>query len=261
MDVEALPVWRDGRLRKRWRYIGVYGEDVMLCAGIVRIGPAPQGWWAIWDRRERRLHEHTGWLARQVELPEGAVHVNAGRVQIDLRVDPAGEPIALTSPHGGSEIWTRKTPLRATGTVRIDGVARHVAAAGLLDESAGYHARRTEWEWCAGVGTTAAGAAVTWNLVRGVHDVGEQTERTVWLDGAPRQADTIEVSPGLDRVTSRDGANLRFTAEAIRERHEKAGPLLASDYVQPFGLFAGELPGGLVLADGFGVMERHSALW
>jgi hypothetical protein len=248
-------------VHKRWRYVGVYGEDVMLCAGQVRVGPVPQGFWALWDRRERRFHERTGFVLRGVRLPDGALHVADGGVEIDLRLEPAGTPIELTSLHGGREIWTRKTPLRAVGTVRIDGVARPVEAAGLLDDSAGRHARRTEWEWSAGVGTTASGAAVTWNLVRGLHDEGERTERTVWLDGDPRPAAAIAVSPGLDHVSGEDGTDLRFTAEAIREAHEKAGPLLASDYIQPFGLFTGTLTGGVTLATGFGVMERHTALW
>ena len=38
--------------------------------------------------------------------------------------------------------------------------------------------------------------------------------------------------------------------------------LVRSSYRQPFGTYAGELPGGLgTLAEGFGVMERHEAWW
>lgn len=258
---QPMPLWRDGRPRKSWRYVGVYGDDVMLCAGVVLLGPVPQAFWAVWDRRTRRLHERTAWLSRGVGLPDGAVRVDDGGVQVDLRLEPAGEPIAVTSPHGGSYIWTRKVPLRATGTVRVDGVARPVRAHGLLDDSAGYHARRTDWEWCAGVGETTDGTPVAWNLVAGVHDVGETTERTLWVGGEPVAVGTMEASERLDRVTTRDGTDLRFTAEAVRERHDKAGPLLASDYVQPFGLFSGRLPRNLSLAHGFGVMERHSARW
>ena len=33
------------------------------------------------------------------------------------------------------------------------------------------------------------------------------------------------------------------------------------DYVQPFGTFSGRLPGGLALAEGYGVMEAHDVLW
>jgi hypothetical protein len=248
-------------LQKRWRYVGVYGDDVMLCAGRVAVGPLRQSFWAVLDRRARRMHEHTAWGQRRVLLPDGALRVAGRGVELDLRLEAAGEPIELTSLHDGRKIWTRKLPLRAVGTLRVDGVARRIDAAGLLDDSAGRHARRTQWEWSAGVGTTAAGVAVTWNLVRGLHDSGAETERAIWLDGAPHPAGAIAVSPGLDHVTSADGTDLHFTAEAVREAHEKAGPLLASDYVQPFGLFSGALSGGVTLETGFGVMERHAALW
>ena len=36
---------------------------------------------------------------------------------------------------------------------------------------------------------------------------------------------------------------------------------MRSSYAQPFGTFTGELPGGLRLAEGFGVMERHDVHW
>ncbi len=55
---------------------------------------------------------------------------------------------------------------------------------GLLDESAGRHARRTAWRWSAGAGVAESGAAVMWNLVEGLHD-GSPSERTVWVDGEP----------------------------------------------------------------------------
>ncbi len=258
---QPMPLWRDGRPRKRWRYVGVYGPDVMLCAGIVHLGPAPQAFWAVWDRSNGQLHERTAWLSRRVKLPDGGVSVHDRNVEVDLRLQPAGDPWEVTSPHGGSYIWTRKLPLRATGTIRIGGVARKVDALGLLDDSAGYHARRTDWEWCAGIGVTPGGQRVAWNLVSGVHDVGPDTERALWVDGVAHQVGPMDTSAALDHVTTLDGTDLRFTAEAVRERHDKAGPLVASDYVQPFGRFTGTLAGGVELVQGFGVMERHSALW
>ena len=41
---------RDRRPLKRWRYLGLYGEDLMLCAAIVRVAGLPQAFWATWDR-------------------------------------------------------------------------------------------------------------------------------------------------------------------------------------------------------------------
>ncbi len=46
----------------------------------------------------------------------------------------------------------------------------------------------------------------------------------------------------------------------MREDHTNLG-LFRSDYRQPFGAFSGELPGGLVLEEGFGVMEEHDVRW
>ena len=37
--------------------------------------------------------------------------------------------------------------------------------------------------------------------------------------------------------------------------------LFASEYRQPFGTFSGALPGGVTLAEGYGVMERHDVRW
>jgi hypothetical protein len=34
-----------------------------------------------------------------------------------------------------------------------------------------------------------------------------------------------------------------------------------SRYRQPFGTFSGALPGGIELADGYGVMEEHDVWW
>jgi hypothetical protein len=146
--------------------------------------------------------------------------------------------------------------------VRVAGApARAIDARGLVDDSAGYHARRTEWEWSAGAGVAADGRAVTWNLVRGVHDAGERTERAVWADGVAHPAPAVTFSESLDSVAAADGTELRFAAEAVRERHDSVAGLLKSDYVQPFGAFSGTLPGGIALAEGHGVMERHTALW
>jgi Protein of unknown function (DUF2804) len=258
---------RGGRPLKRWRYLGGYGSDVCLCLGVAQVGPGVQAFWAVWDRAARRLTERTATGRLGVRLgapgtPVDAVSVRALGVVIDLRVRPDGEPLTVASPHGGSYIWTRKTPVELTGVIRLGGVERSVSCRGLLDDSAGYHDRRTEWDWCAGVGTTLGGRAVTWNLVAGVHDVEPATERAVWLDGVAVPAAAMTMSGELDRVGTADGADLRFTAEAVRRRDDRVlGGLIRSEYVQPFGTFTGTLPGRLELAAGFGVLERHRARW
>jgi hypothetical protein len=103
---------------------------------------------------------------------------------------------------------------------------------------------------------------VTWNLVAGVHDQAPGSERTVWVDGRPWQVGPVRFAEGLDQVLGADGTRLRFAEEASRGRVDRVlGGLVRSDYRQPFGTFTGVLPGGIAVADGFGVLERHLAHW
>jgi hypothetical protein len=91
--------------------------------------------------------------------------------------------------------------------------------------------------------------------VTGVHDALRGSERTVWVSGAASEVPPATFAPELDAV-----GHLRFTAEAERARHDDV-VVFASDYRQPFGTFSGTLPGGVELAEGFGVMERHAVRW
>jgi hypothetical protein len=205
---------------KRWRWLGAFGPDVMLCVATARVGLARTAWWAVWDGRELR------------EGRRGAP---------ELTFTPGRAIEATTGP-----TWTRKTPGRVTG--RIGGLA--IDAPGLLDESAGRHPRHTAWLWSAGAGVAESGAAVVWNLVQGMHP----GENTVWVDGEPHAVAPPRFD-GLHGV-----AGLRFSAQATRARRENY-ILIASDYEQPFGTFAGELPVAGRLHEAYGVMERHEARW
>jgi hypothetical protein len=245
------------RIPKRWRYVGVFGPDVMLCAGVVRVGGVPQSFWAVWDRETRVLREHTRMRLGTVALPDGAVRVRDDGVAIDLVLTAAGEPVAVTSDHRGGEIRTRKTPVTARGSVALGARRIAVDAPALVDDSAGRHARETAWEWCAGAGRTADGRAVAWNLVAGIHDAPRGSERAVWIDGVAHEPPPVVFAPGLDAV-----GDLRFAAEAQRARHDRIlFGLVESEYRQPFGTFSGTLPGGVEIAAGYGVMERHRARW
>src|SRR4051812_9884319 len=168
---------RDRRPLKRWRYLGLYGEDLMLCAADVRIAGLPQAFWATWDRRH--LREKTVFRPGGVALGDEAARFGPA----DLRLQRDGDAMTVTSRHGDSYIWTRKQPVRATGTVG----GRAIALRGLVDDSAGYHARRTDWQWCAGVGEAPDGTPLAFNVVAGVHDAPVASERTLWVAGAARE--------------------------------------------------------------------------
>ena len=120
---------------------------------------------------------------------------------------------------------------------------------GFSDESAGYHARHTAWKWSAGLGRTEDGRRVGWNLVAGVHDDPRASERTVWIDGEPSEPGPVEFADDLSGLEFADGAVLRFSEWAARGSAINL-LLVRSSYVQPFGGFAGDLPGGVRLAEG-----------
>ena len=64
----------------------------------------------------------------------------------------------------------------------------------------------------------------------------------------------------LSAVDFTEGDRLEFTAEAVRERRDHL-IVVRSDYRQPFGTFAGSLPGVGRVSGGLGVMEHHVARW
>jgi hypothetical protein len=200
--------------------VGAFGPDVMLCVASARVGWLRRSWWAVWDGETLR---------------EGT------RAPFSLALEH-GTPIEVTT----GPAWTRKTPLRVTGSV----LGHALDAPGLLDESAGRHARRTAWMWSAGAGVSESGAAVVWNLVEGMHP----GECTVWVDGVPHPV-AVQPFDGLRRV-----GDLTFTPLATRAKRENY-LVIASDYEQPFGTFAGSLPIAGALRSAHGVMERHEALW
>jgi uncharacterized protein DUF2804 len=240
-----MPLLRGGRPLKRWRWVGAFSAEAMLCAARASIGGVPVTWWAVWDGR--RLHERT-------QRRPGAVRMTPGRVRtaaLDLGFEE-GAGVEVVSPHGAQHIWTRKQggiPMR--GTV----LGRPFEGYGFVDDSAGYHARRTAWRWSAGVGVAESGARVAWNLVDGVHDGPDASERTVWLDGTPHGVAPLPFAAALSGV-----GDLRCEAVAVRSRRDRL-LLFASDYEQPFGRFTGSLPLAGPLREGWGVMERHDVRW
>ena len=260
-----MPLLRDRRPRKRWTYVGLFSDELMLCAASVQIGPVPQCFWAFLERGSGQLTDGTSFTPKPVRIQEprngvGRLDLAGGAERASLVLEPAGEPVSVISPHGRSYIWTRKTPVRARGTVTVGGRLRQLDARGLVDESAGYHARSTAWNWSCGVGADREGREVTWNIVAGIHDDARGSERTVWTDGEAAELPGALFDEALETITfPGDPAELRFSAEAERARRDDFG-LMMSDYRQPFGSFTGSLP-GVELDWGLGVMERHDVRW
>ncbi|MGI8920357.1 MAG: DUF2804 domain-containing protein [Solirubrobacteraceae bacterium] len=258
------PLWR-GRPLKRWRWVGAFGSELMMCACIARVGPARQAFWAVLDRRTGRLHEGAavGRVGASVRFaPGGLVSIRDGAVAVELELDePDGAVETLLGDGGPGFVWTRKhAGIAARGQVAIDGHRRPVSLEAALDDTAGYHRRHTRWSWSAGIGRLAEGVSLAWNLVEGVNDPPSGSERTIWRAGIASEAPPARFASDLSTVSFDDGARLRFAPEAERV-HEQNLLLLRSSYRAPFGTFSGELPGGLELTEGFGVMEHHDAHW
>lgn len=246
------------RLSKRWRWVGCFSDELMLCAAVARIGPGRVSWWAIWDRSQRTLAERTAHGRSPVRFGgEDRVEVRDGGVEIDLRLTlDATEAWRASSLHDGRAIHTvKRAGVPVSGRVRLLDRELAVSGFGVVDDSWGHHARHTAWRWSAGVGRAVeSGEAVAWNLVDGLHDGPTGSERAVWVEGRAHEVGPAAFATDLSSV-----GGLRFTPEATRAHRERLG-VVASDYEAPFGRFSGELP-GVGAITGLGVMERHRATW
>jgi Domain of unknown function (DUF2804), C-terminal len=255
-----MPLRAHGQTRKRWRYIGVFGPEVMLSAARAQVGPLGQVFWAVWDRRDRRSHAHTSFRpgGSEVKMAGGSIEIDTRQARASLRLGDCADVEAIC-PSGPGWGWTRKRagiPIR--GTIEVEGKHWDVDGFGVDDESAGYHQRRTSWLWSAGVGHTTDGRSVAWNLVEGINDPAEQSERAVWIDGEPFEPRPVSFQ-GMAGVEFSDGTLLGFASECERARDDNF-LLFRSRYRHQFGTFSGSLE-GLRLAEGFGVMEEHDARW
>jgi hypothetical protein len=276
-----MPLRFAGGWRKRWRYVSAFGDELMLCAASVQVGPGSQTFWAILDRESGEMYERTRMrlpIARGEVWNEDAdgrpleigfdrdravTRIESGEVRAKLVIDGGDwQEVVCPAPDGRAErfVWTRKRVSPVQVDVTLPGGRRiKTAMRGVEDESAGYHPRHTEWSWSAGVGVAAAGRAVGWNLVEGVNDPEAASERTIWVEGeTPREPGPV-IFDGLEAVSFASGERLTFSAEAERAREENR-LVVRYSYRQPFGTFAGSLD-GIELASGLGVMERHDAVW
>jgi hypothetical protein len=261
---DPMPLLLGRRMRKRWRWVGAFADNLIVFAAIVRVGPGAMTFWGIWDRRRRRLWERTRrdfpGRRRDVAMRERSVRVRAGSIEFDLEFDE-GTPIECMCPNGeGGYSWTRKEagmPVR--GEVRIGRRTNELNGLGVIDDSAGYHRRYTSWKWSAGVGVARDGRKIAWNLVAGINDPPASSERTIWVAGEPTEPGPVRFQ-GLESIHFEDESRLNFNAETQRTHHEGIPLLARSDYEAPVGSFGGSL-NGLPVESALGVMEAHDAIW
>jgi Protein of unknown function (DUF2804) len=248
---ERMPLVYAGRPLKRWRYIGFFSAEAIVCMARVRVGPLRDAFWSVWERGTGRLWRGGG----GVTLGAGRGAIRSRRVRLELSFAEAAG-VETVCPSGRAYGWTRKQAgLPATVLLQLGGHLRDLQGHVLIDDTAAYYERHTHWRWSAGAGRAVDGRAVAWNLVSGVNDPALHSERTVWVDGAAYEAPPCAFAGDLSAVN-----DLRFEAEAELSRRTNLG-LVRSSYRQPLGRFSGHLPGGIELAEGYGVMEDHDAWW
>jgi hypothetical protein len=255
-----MPLRSQGQTRKRWRYIGLYDDEVMLCAARAQVGPLSQSFWVLWDRASGEQLAHTSIRpgSREVRMDGPSLEIEARGLQASLRLGEAA-PIESICPSGSGWGWTRKRAgVPIAGTISSPGRKWEVAGLGVDDESAGYHQRQTSWHWSAGIGHAVDGRAVAWNLVEGINDPAERSERAIWVGGEPTEPAPVRFD-GTDAIEFGGGARLEFAAESERARNENF-LLVRSRYRHRFGSFSGSLD-GIELPAGLGVMEEHDAVW
>jgi hypothetical protein len=255
-----MPLFDRGQLRKRWRYVAVFAEELMLCAARAEVGPMAQSFWVLWDRERRRQWAHTNPLPdnREVRLEGPRWEIDGPGLRASLELGGVA-PIEATCPSGSSLAWTRKRAgMPVAGTVEIPGRRWQVTGRGLDDESAGHHQRHTHWRWSAGVGESVEGRSLAWNLVEGINDPPQGSERAIWVDGEPTEPPPVHFRE-LDGIELEGGKPLDFASEAEHVRNDNF-LLIRSRYRHRFGSFSGAL-GGFALSSGFGVMEEHDAHW
>jgi len=260
VDPVSLPLFEQRQLRKRWRYLGVFAEELMLCAARAQVGPLTQSFWVLLDRESGRQCSHTALLpgSREVTMEGSRLEIDGPDLRASLRFGEIAS-IEVTCPSGRASAWTRKrVGMPIEGTVEVPGRRWQVSGHGVDDESAGHHQRHTSWNWSAGVGTAADGRPVAWNLVTGINDPARGSERAIWIDGEPTEPPPVSFARP-DEIALGEGQALRFSGES-EHTHDDNYLLIRSHYRHRFGSFTGSL-GGLELREGLGVMEEHDALW
>ena len=83
-----MPLRRDGQTRKRWRYVGVFGEELMLCAARAEVGPLGQSFWVMWDRQGRRHDARTTLRpgSREVPMDGPSLEIDSPGLRASLRL-------------------------------------------------------------------------------------------------------------------------------------------------------------------------------
>ncbi|RLN72838.1 hypothetical protein BBJ28_00012730 [Nothophytophthora sp. Chile5] len=237
-----------------------------------------------------------GWMLRANAPLYGAASGESRQFTADLQLKQE-EAMILLFPLGNDTMRPayvhKASGSPVTGTFQFGNTSVALTrqqlstpALGALDWTRTMALRCTRWHWVsanfrANVTTRATNtnsssaetteAAVGINLSADVYDIdGESQENAIWIDGRVHVLRGVAFSvPDQPVQDSFDEAvDLTFTPRGSREDHTRA-LVVVSDFVQPYGTLCGSIhftteDGQSVtieVADAFGVVEKHFALW
>src|SRR3954468_3782722 len=84
-----MPMWRGTRPLKRWRYVGVFCDEVMLCVGDARVGPMRQRFWAVAEPGRPIAAQTAVLRGGGVRIEGPYARVDTRDVQIDVTLEEA----------------------------------------------------------------------------------------------------------------------------------------------------------------------------
>jgi hypothetical protein len=275
------------RREKRWMYVTMASDEVLVAAAIVRLGYAAQAFAFVLDRRTGRVVadetaiappfvatvEHGGdlgieasfrggmsWLAITRSAHGGGyvLDVRMRELRINAWIDAAMAPPALgvvASLGDGLMTTTEKrAPLAAHGQIVANGQGYSLEGAlGGYDFSQGLLPRHTAWRWGFLLGRATDGRPVGVNLTEGF--VGAR-ECVVWINNEIVKLPAVRFDLDRERpmapwhVRSEDGrVELGFVPQGLHREERDIG-VARSRFVQAAGDFRGriELPGGDAIA-------------
>lgn len=296
-----MSLFRGARPLKRWRYVGVFCDELMACAALVQVGPARQGFWAVFSRTDGRLRERTRrWPRRPaIEIIPGRAQTQRGtEAQTGAEAQrgteahrgaeardgrPAAEPgrlrvredgvlldlllgeragIEALCPHGRQYVWTRKQAgVPARGTVSLDGGPQREIEALAVIDDTVGYHAR-HTEWRWSAGVGESPDGVA--LAWNL--VSGVNDPPTGSERAVWVAGEPHEAPPVSFAADLSKITCQDSSElrfrAEAERSRNENLLIVrSDYRAPFGTFSGTLPGGIALAHGLGVAEHHRARW
>ena len=170
--------------------------------------------------RDRELVHRDG--VRRGRLGRGRMRIRDRGVQLDLALEE-DEGVEALCTHGRG----RGVDAQAGGRARArHALARRrptasVEALAVIDDTAGYHARHTEWRWSAGVGGASDGVAARMEpRQRRQRPAQWERARGVGRSARPSETRPVSFATDLSEIICEDGSKLSFAAEAERSRKE-----------------------------------------